>query len=629
MDLTTTHDDHAALARIFDLADVPQAAPATALTALPDELPPLIEAEAQQAAKRAFHLARAEGASMNEAKEKAKEAFEARAMAMLHAIDETPAPAAPEVSSRIEWTEAKVAPPALTPPVFTTHVHAMEPQPAPAPRPRPIPTPRPTPKPQTPPLPNRSEERVMDGGIDVTGAARSNVDREAARAAGFAPAEPYYRVGTPVIEMGVANARKSRLEHDKLPTVREACQRVIDKIVAEERHEVEVLAADLGMREDGKLLVNGRAYELTRPAFSGLTTRLGYGGAQYLAKCPSELRAHNVNTWRELLTEREAAEQKAVEARRAAGDTKATYEAQKLAMRVRTRAAAPERGDGGGKEIFAAVSPGYTAFDADKICQAIAKASPADARAAITYDGENARMLARVQFHSDVRPQNYVAGEFFKAAVSVRTDDTGGGSIVVSSMVFQNLCLNLICIDRAGQVVARIRHVGNVYELAKKLEAAYKKALESLNHFLVQWGYACEENVVERARSTAETEIPQGELALPGLFNGILDAGLVTLPRLGTEKARRDSIDKLCDLWEGDRSSARVRPYVTRASIANAFTAFARDLDAEDPWAAEEIQREAGALLQPRTARGTEPAPLPYLDLEAEPKSAPQAAKTR
>jgi hypothetical protein len=561
MDTTidTNHGSDTSVDKLMSMVDLPTAQPQP-----DDELPAWIKAHCNEAAKTAYFKARADSKSKDEAAQAAQAAYEAKANELLAQASQPAPTQAPGAGSN---GAIKAPPPAGMP----------EPTKAPK-RPR---TPRPQPA-----------TAIAGGQHDQVGADRSAEDRAALIAAGFAPKEPIYRAGTRVIEWGVDNARKSRLEHDAKPSVQAACDKLGEKIAAENRRFIECLATDLTMNDAGRIAIPGHdPLEITYDAFRGLTTRLGYGGANYLSRCPAALRAHNFNDWQ----------------------TRVDAE-QKLALRVRDRAADEKAQIPAGVEIFAAVSPGYAAFDANMIAEAVAKASPEGAKGSFAYDGTRSRF--EVHFHSNVQPQHYVAGEFFKAGCLVSTDDTGGGSIVVRSMAWQNLCLNLIIIDRCAREIARIKHVGSVLELAQRLEAAYRQALASLDHFLKVWDYACADDVAIASKAV-HAEVPSDPAkALPGIFRGVLDAGIIKLPRAGSFKAREDAIATLCALFEDDRSGARLMHGVSRAAIANAFTAFARDLDAEDPWAADEIQRAAGALLWGGRRGDQKPSPLPYLDLE-------------
>lgn len=462
-------------------------------------------------------------------------------------------------------------------------------------RPQPAPASEPKPKLQ---LVSALPREVKATEHDIIGEARSLVDFDAAVASGFAPEQPIFRRGTRVNELGVENARISRSEHDAKPSVAEACQKFETLIREENREDIIVRTAELRMSKDGRIVLpNGERHVITPNAFSSLVAvhHSGIGGAGYLSKCWPQLRATNVNNWlaRKLYEE--------TKTRNALPDEEVSdWEPEQLALRLRKN-----RNAANAKEVFACVSRSYTPFDVDKIAEALALAMPQDAKCEVTYDGERASF--DVAFHSDVRPEHYVAGEFFKAGIRIRTDDTGGGSVWINSTVWQNLCLNLIVIDEASREIARIRHVGSINEIAEKFRRSLALAKESLAHFLKAWGYATSEQTEVVAIEEEEVPTKMSDL-LPGIFRALDERELVPL------RHRETAIPKLLEMVAKDTSYAGQRTNNEdreglRASVTNAITRYAHEVN-DDPWYEDELERAAGRLVFSR-------APLPFLSAEA------------
>jgi hypothetical protein len=451
----------------------------------------------------------------------------------------------------------------------------------------------------------RAPPRVGLGtGINEEGRARSQADYEAAVAAGFSPKQPYYERGTEVIATGVANARKFRKQWEAMPLTTEGCASLIETVRAEDRRNIDVRVRDMGMTPAAELDFYALGEQLKRPltptAFSGLCSRLGFGGAQYLSKCWPELRAHNVNEWlRKLVTDEKAEEVAAAIAASASGK-KSKFEAQELRLRDRKNAVT------GGREVFGTVTDSYTDWDIDKVAEAVRRACPPDARGRVTYDGDKARI--EILFHSTVQPEHYVAGEFFRAGVVIRTDDTGGGSIGGSAYVWQNLCLNLICIDKAATGTFRIRHMGSLDSMVQEFQAGFGRALGALEHFQKAWGYAVEENAVERALKAAEIDNWVGvpaDVAMPWIFRGVVERELVPV-----FAKREDAVTKLTAMWRKDQSSAVAVHPGSRAAVVNAITRYAHEAVELSAWEEDEIQRAAGALLQAPRGRALPPLPV-------------------
>lgn len=421
--------------------------------------------------------------------------------------------------------------------------------------------------------------KLQVGEHDVVGELRSKLDYEAAKEAGFAPALPIYRRGT-----RATGSETHRAEFNALPEAAEGCAALIQEVQDENRRDVVVPAGELRMDKGGKLVLpDARHMPLARQAMGGLAERLGApaGASGYLSGVWPELRAINVNRLAVAKAEYDAA-----------GSEPTT------AM-LRTRAS------GVGREVFGIVSEGYAPFDADKIAEAIQLAVPAGARADVLYDGFRSRF--DVLFMTDVSPDEVVAGEYFKAGVRVRSSDIGGGSVAVSAMIWQNLCLNFIILDVAKQEVARLRHFGSVEALAERFSKAFDTALGKIDHFTAAWGYAQKDNVVatvEEAKGLSIAEV------LPGLFNGLIERDLVPVPK----RSRKAVVGDLTRMYGLDTSAAVVgRDYISRAGIVNAVTRYAHEVNS-DPWVEHEIEEAAGRLVLP--ARG-KLAPLPYLALPA------------
>lgn len=470
------------------------------------------------------------------------------------------------------------------------------------------------------PAPEKPAQAIAVGAYDAEGDARSQRDRDAAVAAGFSPAKPVYRQGLRAFGM-----RKFRAKFDAMPLASAAADDLVRTVAAEQRQDLPFLASAVRLNKDGLLALGRRRLSFSGRAFQALAGRLQMpnGAGSYLPNIDAELRAVNVNKW---VTERypafedaDRAEHEEAQARKEPKDRK-PFQPTELVFRTRNAPLAEADAPIVTRECFGVVSDAYGEFDADRIAQAIKLAIPDGARARVAYDGRRTKF--DVIFFSNIEPEHAVAGEFFQAAVQVRTDDTGGGSLVVAAALHQNLCLNFIILDKAMGAAARIRHLGSTEELAKKFREAFDAALKQIEHFTKAWGYAQEEDAAARAlvlaRQTGALE--QEELddyvvrpvseVLPGIFNGIIERELVPLPK----KNRAETVKQLMAMWEKDESAATRdrQKLLTRAAVVNAFTRYAHEVN-EDPFVEAEIESAAGALLYGKA--GGAPGPLPFSPL--------------
>lgn len=402
-------------------------------------------------------------------------------------------------------------------------------------------------------------------------------------------------------------------EFERKPLAIDAFRRLEATIAAEDRQDLTVRQHNVGMDDDGSIVdatMVGRAthhgLSIEGDAFAQLVSRLGYGGAKYLAeKCPPALRAHNVNAQATLIGGREL--QAA-----AAAPKDEPHEPARVVLRTRR---AEE-----GRSIFAAVSPGYGAFDADMVARALREATPDGARGGTTYDGRRSRF--EVWFQTEKSPRHMAAGETFRAGVVVTSSDDAGGAIRGQSVAWQSACTNLCIISVQALDAFAIRHVGNVFELARKFKGGFAKALQSLETFLRAWDYATEDDLRTGARSASEGPIPDGaEDLMRGVFRGLV-VGARPAVKLPGRRKIEDVVDGLITCWRADESSARAVHATSRASAVNAITRYAHEyLDELDPWAQDEVVQQASGLLWgrrgvPGDATASAPKPLAFVEAE-------------
>lgn len=428
-------------------------------------------------------------------------------------------------------------------------------------------------------------------GISEDGKARSEEDLATAVAAGFSPRKPLFARGTRVVALGVANARKSREEWEKMRPIAEQCEELVALIRQEDRQDVVVDVSTLAMRADGALVTQGQVFWPTYDTLTQLAARLGFGGGEYLRKCPPALRATNFNTWLDMV-------------RLCEGPHFLCAPGKVLVFRSRKCSMPGQEG----REIYGIVTRDYTAFDVDRVAPVVAQNLPSDARGEVKYDGTRAHW--NVIYQTPVQPEDFVAGEFFRVGVRFATSDDGRGGLRGDALLWQNLCLNLLVIDHAKQPTLRKRHLDTEENLAEALRVGVAESLTKIDPFLRAWGYAREHKVTDDAimQDKDLVGLPVS-MVIPGIFNGILERELVRLPG-----RREDNVAMLVRAWEADTSADRGD---TLAAVANAFTRAAHT-EIEDPWVGVEVEWAAGQLLRGALrADGSEkaPTPLPYAPL--------------
>jgi hypothetical protein len=413
----------------------------------------------------------------------------------------------------------------------------------------------------------------VEGGVCAEGKARAQADQADAEAAGWSLKPPVYAIGSRVNSTGVANFRASRQDHDDKASVGQACERLIDIVKAEDRRDIVIQVPTLSMFPDGRITRGGGPLAVSERAFNGVGTHITPGGAGYLRSCPPELRAVNFNHWaKEGFREDGRATSKAIEAWEEGGEVGSqpgpVMKAKEVTLRTRLNHASGKR------EAWSFVGPKYGAHDVDAIAEQVmrSEAIPADAKCDIVYDGYRARI--DVLFHTNIQPEKAVAGEIFKAGIMLKTSDDGSGSIQVSAQVFRNLCLNLIIIDHAKDMVTRRKHIGTGIEAA--VADGIATAMGKVKVFADKWSEASLENVLEKYGAHDIEAVMRGLV-----FNKVVHVSGV----------RPD------DMFERLMRAYQAEPGYGKTAIVNAVTRAAHS-ETWGSWAdVEDLERKGGELL--------------------------------
>src|SRR5262249_21384061 len=118
------------------------------------------------------------------------------------------------------------------------------------------------------------------------------------------------------------------------------------------------------MLPDGRMVSDFGSVPLSERALEGLGRLVTPGGAGYLASCPPDLRATNVNHWLAGAVQR---------------DRDGVFKPRQIALRARQT--------GSGCEIFSIVGPRHAPLDSDVIATKLNGVVPKEPRGEVVYDG--------------------------------------------------------------------------------------------------------------------------------------------------------------------------------------------------------------------------------------------------
>ena len=282
---------------------------------------------------------------------------------------------------------------------------------------------------------------------------------------GMAQRPPFYAAGSVIIEVGRQNLVESYLSHQNMPRTVDALTTVGSMVAAEQRQDVTSRGAVLRMSGDGAIgsMALDREYVQEDQAFGQLVSlhasELPRAGA-VMSLLSAETRA---TVWNERV--------------QAGRD-----------ITLRTRVSGPMAP----RAVFAAVSPGYTALDADAVADIARRAllslpEGSTARGTVEYNPERATLRFEGLFHAD-NVSNFSAGDVFKAGFWAESNDAGSGAIRGGLAVDRNLCLNLIRLDHPRLGMFRIVHRGDRATMVARFAQGIRDASAALAPFLRRWG---------------------------------------------------------------------------------------------------------------------------------------------
>jgi len=367
---------------------------------------------------------------------------------------------------------------------------------------------------------------------------------------GFALPQPFFAVGTPLIQSGKDKFRSLAVDHEKKPAIEIAAREAASMIAAEKRTNFTVALRDLKMTPEGQITRGKGAIPLEPLAWEALVGM----AAPVLPSAKSLLRVLDPDLRAELWN-RQAA--------KLAGDKVAQVGVRNV---------------GGNWQAFRAVSGTYpTDAQADRMLNGVATVLAGEGmRGSVSYDPASTRVRWEAAW---MAPQSIDprVGDVFRVGVTGSTADAANGSFKVSMSATRILCINLTIAD--GYIAAfRRAHRGNLDGVIDEIAATVKAVPEAFAAFAVDW---------QIARNTAIKNVPLFGKTYSDVPTAL--AALVESGEIDAGVARDAQIEALLGGFNRE-------PGDSLADLLNAVTRAAHQT-AWDDAARASLERRAGELL--------------------------------
>lgn len=383
-----------------------------------------------------------------------------------------------------------------------------------------------------------------------------------------------YKRGSAVVDLGYDNLDASRTTWDNKPEPAIAASEFASILSNEYREDIIVPVGELRMEDDGKLYIPqygtvavekyglGKMLSLSKYSGAADEGHYGFDGEPLFPRALSmfltldpDLRAKVFN---EHMKRHGNMEQ---------------------SIKLRTR-----KYDGV-RSVFAAVSEGYSTYDADEVALFLAAAlEESPFKAEIKYNSETTNFTMDATMHAPSDLTDFSAGDLYEVGYRFKSNDRGGGSINGSAIAFWNECLNMIILSSKTNELIRVIHKGDVAEKMAKVHEGMKSGKAAMNRFAADWG------ILNRATATDyvnanDIEVHDGQSNAMAMLESLVVDG-----KVGKDIKRDAAVQYLLQSYNNQGGGD------TMQDIVNAITRAAHEHLVDD-CARDTLEREAGALV--------------------------------
>lgn len=410
-------------------------------------------------------------------------------------------------------------------------------------------------------------------------------DERKALAAGWALPRPFFTLGTALYGTAAAQAagetgggncyEQRRAEFEQRPLLDEAADRLVAEVSAEKRVDFDLPLSSIRAVTDGvnfQLSTDEGVLAVESDAFRKFANMYATGLGGYAEECidsgAPRLAAHNINFWASSLQKKE--DDALSDARVAKRNGENTKFPEREGVKLRVRSV------NGNRRLWAAVSPGYGKFDADKFIKALADVAAPGSRAIVEYDGYD--LVVRVFSLTPIELANEAGvGEVFRAGVECGTSDDGSGRAWCVSFIERGVCRNFGTAQVRKDVGGRV-HRGSEQRMAEAVGQLFTEATGSIKVFTDQWVEAGRDKILDG-----------DDDARSKLRKLIVEKGLVKV----SGSSREQVFQQVYNAWLKE-------PGYSRQAIWNAATRAAHEGSWTNKWAAREIEEQARVFVSVR-----------------------------
>jgi hypothetical protein len=318
---------------------------------------------------------------------------------------------------------------------------------------------------------------------------------------------------------------------------------------------------------------------MSAQALKQLVARVEGKGGAYLAdaELPGELRATHVNHWIGRFNAAEADRRVSF----LAGEKQATANAAREGKAYAPKPFEPARvkmlsklAEGGKRVIYGTVGERYPfEYGMDAVIRDVVASFPGEVRGVLVYDASTTKWRVDAALGAQFEP---VVGDIHRVGVKFGSHDAGGGAYWADLYAIRVRCVNFSKLN-AGRKLGRVRHIGSIEALRKRIKALLEVGSEALHQFSELWKEANETAIIDATYGAG------GDCR--NVFRALIKAGYVSAPD-GTETA----VENYHQAWLKE-------PGETRSAYVNAITRAAHESPWSNPWATDELEEQAGKLL--------------------------------